>query len=85
MGETHPGATAAIDDALATFRDTMQKDDYHLKWTLGEGDRVTVEVEAGPDACADCLSPTPVMEAIMGEALSETPYTLDRVVLPRDH
>ncbi|GAA1804811.1 hypothetical protein [Nesterenkonia flava] len=77
--------TSTIDDALAKFRDMMAKDDYHLKWSLSDENRVTVEIEAGPEACADCLSPTPVMEAIMGEALSQTPYTLDHVVLPNDH
>ena len=85
MSEQTPGDTAVIDDALAKFREMMEKDDYHLKWTLTDGDKVAVVVEAGPNACADCLSPTPVMEAIMGEALSETPYSLDHVVLPSEH
>lgn len=77
--------TSTIDDALATFRETMQKDDYHLSWTLSEQDTVTVQIQAGPEACADCLSPTPVMEAIMGQALAETPYTLEKVILPEEH
>lgn len=85
MTEQLSGDTAEIDDALAKFREMMEKDGYHLKWTLTTDDKVAVEVEAGPDACADCLSPTPVMEAIMGEALAETPYSLDHVVLPNDH
>lgn len=82
--QTTPGA-ASIDAALAKFREMMAKDDYHLKWSLSDEEKVTVEIEAGPEACADCLSPTPVMEAIMGEALSSTPYSLDHVILPNEH
>ncbi|NDK30227.1 hypothetical protein [Nesterenkonia haasae] len=85
MNDQTASDSSAVDQALANFRETMEKDDYHLKWSLNEEEKVTVEIEAGPEACADCLSPTPVMEAIMGEALSSTPYTLDRVVLPNEH
>ncbi|WP_146341680.1 hypothetical protein [Nesterenkonia sp. NBAIMH1] len=85
MNDQNAAGSSSVDQALANFRETMEKDDYHLKWSLNEDEKVTVEIEAGPEACADCLSPTPVMEAIMGEALSGTPYTLDRVVLPNEH
>ena len=77
--------TAVIDGALEKFREMMAKDGYELRWTLTEGETVVVEVKAGPDACADCLSPTPVIEAIMGDALAPTPYRLDHVVLPHGH
>lgn len=45
-------------------------------------DRVVIEIVAGPDACADCLVPLPVMEAIMSGALGPTRYALDHIVLP---
>nr|RZI35237.1 hypothetical protein BJQ95_02303 [Cryobacterium sp. SO1] len=77
--------TAAIDKALENSQEMMAKDGYTLTWHLSGEDAVVVQVEAGPDACADCLSPTPVMEAIMGQALSSTPYRLDHVVLPNEH
>ena len=41
-----------------------------------------MKIEAGPDACADCLVPLPVMQAILSDALAPTPYTLDHIVLP---
>lgn len=82
---TDQSQTTSIDEALAKFREMMAKDDYHLKWSLNDEDKVTVKIEAGPEACADCLSPTPVMEAIMGEALAPTPYALDHVELPNEH
>lgn len=84
MSEQTGPVTRSIDEALATFRETMLKDNYHLSWALSEQDTVTVQIQAGPDACADCLSPTPVMEAIMGQALAETPYTLETVILPEE-
>ncbi|NDK32562.1 hypothetical protein [Nesterenkonia haasae] len=77
--------TSSINDALENFRQMMEKDDYHLKWSLNEENKVTIEIEAGSQACADCLSPTPVMEAIMNQALSSTPYSLNHVVLPNEH
>jgi hypothetical protein len=45
---------------------------------------MVVRIAAGPDACADCLVPRPVMETIMSNALEPTPYTLDHIVLLTD-
>ncbi|GAA5049385.1 hypothetical protein GCM10023259_025860 [Thermocatellispora tengchongensis] len=72
----------ALDDALARFRDMMASDGYTLSWSVTGEDRVVVRIEAGEDACADCLVPLPVMEQIMSNALEPTPYTLDHIVLP---
>jgi len=73
---------AALDDALRGFRDMMASDGYTLSWSVTGEDRVVVRIEAGADACADCLVPMPVMETIMSNALDPTPYTLDHIVLP---
>jgi hypothetical protein len=81
---TSPGAPAptVLDGALQGFRDVLAADGYELSWSLTGQDRVVVRILAGPDACADCLVPLPVMEAIMSDALGPTPYELDHVVLP---
>jgi hypothetical protein len=79
---TDPGTTAALDDALRGFRDTLASDGYALSWSVTDQDGVVVRISAGADACADCLVPMPVMEAIMSNALEPTPYTLDHIVLP---
>ena len=79
-GET-PGP-AALGSALRKFREVLAADGYILDWSVTGQDRVIVRIEAGPDACADCLVPLPVMEAIMSDALAPTPYTLDHIVLP---
>ena len=75
----------AVDAALAQFTEMMATDGYLLTWDEPESHRVTVRIAAGPDACADCLVPTPVMEAIMTAALADTGYTLDHVELPGAH
>ena len=74
----------ALNGALQGFRDMLASDGYELRWSLSSPDRVVVQILAGPDACADCLAPRPLMEAIMSDALGPTPYALDRIVLPTD-
>lgn len=49
--------SASVDTALEQFREMMSTDGYRLTWSkIGEG-RVVVQIEAGPEACADCLDP----------------------------
>jgi hypothetical protein len=71
-----------LDGALGKFRDMLASDGYGLSWSVTEQDTVVVQIEAGPDACADCLVPLPIMESIMADALAPTPYSLDHIVLP---
>jgi len=75
---------AVVDQALEQFRTMLAADGYQLGWTESEPGKLTVNIEAGADACADCLVPQPVMEAMMSQALAETPYELDKVVLPAE-
>jgi len=69
-------------DALQQLRDVLAGDGYDLDWALNAGGEVSVTVVAGPDACADCLVPQPIMAAILSEALTSTPYTLESIELP---
>ena len=69
-------------DALQQLRDVLTGDGYDLDWALGAGNQVAVKVIAGPDACADCLVPQPIMTAILSDALTGTPYTLESIELP---
>ncbi len=73
---------AGLETAFRRFRDMLASDGYTLSWSVNGRDRVVVQIEAGPGACADCLVPLPVMEAIMSDALAPTGYALDHVVLP---
>lgn len=71
-----------LEGALSKFRDTLAADGYQLGWSLEDAGRVVIRITAGAGACADCLVPLPVMEAIMSDALAPTPYTLGRIELP---
>jgi hypothetical protein len=81
---TSDAAAGTLDGALSKFRDMLASDGYDLSWSLTEQEKVVVQIEAGPDACADCLVPLPIMESIMSDALAPTPYSLDHIVLPAD-
>ncbi|WP_313816681.1 hypothetical protein [Citricoccus sp.] len=95
MATTTGPEAQVIDAALADFRNMMASDGYRVLWApesepvpdgVSEaGTRLTVTIEAGPEACADCLSPTPVMEAILQKQLAGTPYTVGSVTLPSGH
>jgi len=73
-----------VDAALQSFGEMIANDGYELNWSEPEPRLVAVTISAGPDACADCLVPLPVMEAIMNEALSATDYRLHSVELPSE-
>jgi hypothetical protein len=77
-------AASTLDGALSKFRDMLASDGYDLSWSLTDQEKVVVQIEAGPDACADCLVPLPIMESIMSDALAPTRYSLDHIVLPAD-
>ena len=78
------GANPEVDGALQGLRDVLGADGYRLDYAV-EGERaLLVSVLAGPDACADCLVPEPVMAGILADALSATPYTVARIDMPGD-
>ncbi|MEV5409041.1 hypothetical protein AB0K60_09400 [Thermopolyspora sp. NPDC052614] len=83
MSASDAAVDPRIDQALGRFREMLAADGYTLDWSLTPQDKVVVRIEAGPDACADCLVPLPVMQAIMSDALEPTPYALDHIVLPK--
>lgn len=79
---TSDAVSSTLDGALGKFREMLASDGYDLSWELTGQDKVVVQIEAGPEACEDCLVPLPIMEAIMSDALAPTPYALDHIVLP---
>jgi len=76
------GSGTAVDTALKDVHELLAGDGYTLTWAESGPATIVVKIQAGPDACADCLVPLPVMESIMADALAATPYQLDRVELP---
>jgi hypothetical protein len=60
------------ESALSGLRSTLEADDYRLSITESvteSGAGVEVTITAGPDACADCLVPKPIMRNILHAAL----------------
>jgi len=57
------------------IRATLAGDDYHLTVVSTE-EGVDVRITAGPDACADCLIPKPLMRAMLGDALHVPEHTI---------
>jgi hypothetical protein len=56
------------ESALAGLRSTLEADGYRMAVT-GSGGSVEVTIIAGPEACADCLVPKPIMRNILHAAL----------------
>lgn len=67
---------------LAPLRATLAADDYRLDVTE-DGDRIAVRISAGPESCADCLVPKPILVDIMRRALKEPDRPID-VAYPKD-
>jgi hypothetical protein len=55
--------------ALGGLSDALAADGYLLSLSVQDADKVRVAVEAGPDACADCLVPKGVFEGILRSKL----------------
>ncbi len=53
---------------LAGMQASLAADDYHLDYEL-QGDDAVVKISAGPDACAECLVPKPLMRAMLAPML----------------
>ena len=68
--------------AVAGLRDTLAADDYAMEITE-QGSGVLVRITAGPQACADCLVPQPIMRGILGGALG-LPEEAITLVYPAD-
>jgi hypothetical protein len=80
---TDPVSDPAVDEtALADLRRTLAADDYAMD-VRRDGDGVLVRITAGPDACADCLVPPPIMKGILGGALG-VPEESISLVYPQD-
>lgn len=61
---------AKIRELLAPFITGLEADGYRLEVTL-QPDRMDLRVEAGPEACDDCLIPKGMMEEMFRARLTE--------------
>lgn len=53
--------TNTVEEALADIADGLSVDGYRLDIARAHGDCIELHVVAGPEACADCLVPKPIM------------------------
>jgi hypothetical protein len=58
-----------LEAALADIRTALRADGYDMTLRPDEGGRVTIEVTAGPNACAECLIPKDVFARIVARAV----------------
>jgi hypothetical protein len=62
----------------------LESDGFEATWEVDAANGVHFTVLPGSAECQDCLVPKPVMEAIIGDALDGTPWSLAEVTLPAD-
>ena len=65
---------ARVSAALAPLKASMVLDGYDLTVSMGAGE-VVVAVSAGPQACADCLVPKPIFQALVTQAIRSADCT----------
>jgi len=64
---------AAVDDALAGFRQGLRADGYDLNIALDDQDVLHVEVLALENACEDCLIPKATLTGMISVAVQDVP------------
>jgi len=79
-GAPKPAPSPAIADALAPVRSMLAADGYEVELSEEGEDLLVVQIKAGPNACADCLVPKPMMRSYFEAALSALADTKPREI-----
>ncbi|MDG2005572.1 MAG: hypothetical protein P8J20_19790 [Novosphingobium sp.] len=58
-----------ITEALSRLGSMLEADGYALELSEAAGSNLVARIEAGPDACADCLVPKDMMRRYFEDAL----------------
>jgi hypothetical protein len=64
------------EERLQALKSSLEADGYGLE-VVEEGGRVAVRISATPRACADCLIPKPLMQAMLHDALGVSEESID--------
>jgi len=73
-----------VEEALDVLRPGLAADGFALKLgAVDPGGSVKVILEAGPEACLDCLVPDEVMTRILEDAIREKDASVDHVEIVR--
>jgi len=81
---TTPDHSSTLDAALADFTNVLAADGFTSERDLDADGRLRFRILATDAACADCLVPKVVLEAILNAALEGTGYELAEVRLPTE-
>jgi hypothetical protein len=65
-------------ERLQALKSSLEADGYRLE-VIQEGGRIAARISAMPGACADCLVPEPLMQAMLGDALGAGEGSIDLV------
>ena len=71
-----------LDEALKDFTSVLAADGYTSEREIDANGRLRIRILATDAACADCLVPKVVLEAILAAALDGTGVELAEVQLP---
>jgi hypothetical protein len=84
MTEQGAPAPQQLDAAFAEIAEMLRSDGFTAQWSVAQEGDVSFVVGAGDAACAECLVPKPVLEAMLSSALEGSGYRLVDVRLPAD-
>lgn len=71
-------------EGLESVRTMLEADGYLVDVAETDAGRVDVRISAGPDACADCLAPEPIMRGILEKSLGVPEQSID-ITYPAEH
>jgi hypothetical protein len=69
-----------LEEALRGIVESMATDGYVMRIGSWDGRRLAIDIEAGPDACADCLVPPATMSLIVRGVIPDGVTVEDLVV-----
>lgn len=61
------------DESIVGFATALETDGYDLALERRSDGHIVGRVTAGPDACADCLVPKPVLASVIAQACAVDP------------
>lgn len=77
-------SSAVLDTAFSEVAEVLGSDGFTSAWTVDQEGLVSFVIGAGEAACAECLVPKPVLEAMLTSALEGSGYRLGEIRVPAD-
>jgi hypothetical protein len=74
-----------LDKALIDVKEGLALDGYILIAKQQEEGIVEIVIEAGPEACSECLSPKSILESIIRRALEENQVAYKKINITLPH